>query len=163
MQITEAQKYLPPELLLDEYHPANTPFFKNLRQLEQALVAASHDAGARGTAIAKMHLRGMKNVDIAKEFDTTGDSISHTLHSKKVAKITSLLFYLQQLREGPNLEQRKRTLWEITQDNQHDEPKTSISAIQEMNRMDGIGKDTKDTKIEVTINNQLLPKGALDQ
>jgi hypothetical protein len=73
------------------------------------------------------------------------------------------LFYLQQLREGPNLEQRKRTLWEITQDNQHDEPKTSISAIQEMNRMDGIGKDTKDTKIEVTINNQLLPKGALDQ
>jgi hypothetical protein len=31
-----------------------------------------------------------------------------------------------------------------------------------MNRMDGVGKDKIDQHINVTINNQLLPKGALD-
>ena len=65
MQLVDAQKYLPPEVLLDEYHPANTTFFKNIRQLEQALVAASQAAGSATTTVAKMNLRGVTNADIA--------------------------------------------------------------------------------------------------
>lgn len=158
----EAQEYLPPEILLDDYHPANTQYFQNLRLLEHALVAASQDAGANYTTIAKMHMRGMKNVDIAKELKMSQNGICTILKRPKVKKITAQLFYLQQLREGPNIEQRKRTLWEICQDCQAMDPKTSIAAIQEMNRMDGVGKDTADRKIEITINQQMLPRGPLD-
>ena len=43
------------------------------------------------------------------------------------------------------------------------DPKTSIAALQEMNRMDGVGKEKHDTKIEVTINQALMPRGDLDK
>lgn len=162
MQLVDAQKYLPPEVLLDEYHPANTTFFKNIRQLEQALVAASQAAGSATTTVAKMNLRGVTNADIADELGFKREKVARLLRSPEGKKLKTLLYYLQHLREGPNIEQRKRTLWEIAAKNQEEDPKTSISAIQEMNRMDGVGKEKIDQNINVTINNQLLPKGALD-
>lgn len=163
MQLVEAQKYLPPEILLDSYHPANQQYFQNIHNLERALVAASQDAGAKYTTIAKLHHRGMRNKDIAEEVGCHATTVSNALKSDKVKKINTLLFYLANLRDGPNLEQRKRTLWEIAVDSKELDPKTSIAAVQEMNRMDGVGKEKHDTKIEVTINQQLMPKGALDK
>ncbi len=163
MQLVEAQKYLPPDILLDEYHPANQQYFQHIQNLERALVAASQKAGTRDTAIAKMHHRGMKNVDVAQEVDCHPNTVSKALRSAPVKEIKTLLFYLANLREGPNLDQRKRTLWEICVDNKELDPKTSIAALQEMNRMDGVGKEKTDTKIEVTINQALMPRGELDK
>jgi|TARA_R110000787_G_scaffold72134_1_gene160864 hypothetical protein len=163
MQLVEAQNYLPPEILLDEYHPANQQYFQNLKTLEKALVAASQDAGAKYTAIAKLHHRGMRNKDIAEEIQCHAQTVGKALKSAKVKKINTLLFYLASLRDGPNLDQRKRTLWEIAVDSKELDPKTSIAALQEMNRMDGVGKEKHDTKIEVTINQALMPRGDLDK
>lgn len=162
MQLIEAQEYLPPEILLDDYHPSNQQYFQNLRSLEQCLVAASQDAGPRYTQVAKLKMRGTPNTEIAAELNLAAPTITNILKHKKTKKISALMYYLQNLREGPNLDQRKRTLWEICVDNKELDPKTSIAALQEMNRMDGVGKDKLDTKIEVTINTNLLPRGDLD-
>ncbi len=58
---------------------------------------------------------------------------------------------------------RRRMLWEIAVDNQAIEPKVSISSIVEINKMNGTYQTAaKDTAINITINNNLLPKGKLD-
>jgi hypothetical protein len=155
--------YLPPELLADEHHPSNSEYFRNMRSVERAMVDASQKAGSRDTQIAKMHHRGMKNKDIAEEMSLHPVTVSKAIRSPGAQKVLWLAQYLTMLREGPTLEHRKRTLWEMANQNQQTDPKVSISAIQEMNRMDGVGKDRPDTKIEVTINSQLLPRGNLDK
>jgi hypothetical protein len=54
-------------------------------------------------------------------------------------------------------------LWEIAVDNQDIEPKVSISSVAEINKMNGTySTGSKDTAINITINNTLLPKGKLD-
>lgn len=156
-------RYLPPDVLLDKYHPANAQFFKDTKALERALVAASQRAGVRNTQIAKMSHRGVRTKDIAKELGFSPATISAAKKTQPYLEIVSLMTYLSQLREGPNIEHRKRTLWEIVVDNKNADPKTAIAAMQEMNRMDGVGKQTNDTKIEVTINADLLPRGKLDE
>lgn len=162
MELVE-YKYLPPEVLMDEYHPSNTTYFKNLKHLERALVAASQNAGMKYTAIAKLHHRGRTNVAIAEEMQMQPGTISTILRKSKVIDILTLLTHLTQLRDGPNIDHRKRMLWEIAQDNQQLEPKTTIAAIAEMNKIDGIGKDKQDTKVEITLNQTMFPKGPLDQ
>lgn len=156
-------QYLPPEILLDRYHPSNERFFKDTKALERALVAASQKAGVRNTQIAKMAHRGVRTKDIAKELGFAPATVSAVKRTPAYLSIVSLMEYLSQLREGPNIDHRKRTLWEIVVDNKNVDPKTAIAAMQEMNRMDGVGKQIQDTKIEVTINADLMPRGALDQ
>ena len=163
MKNLTSANYLPPELLADKHHPSNSEFFRNLRSVELAMVDAAQKAGDRDTQIAKMHHRGMRNIDIAEELGIHAGTVCIALRRPETQKVLWLAQYLTMLREGPTLEHRKRTLWEMANENQQSDPKVSIAAIQEMNRMDGVGKERPDTKIEVIINGSLLPRGKLDQ
>lgn len=155
-------QYLPPEVQMDEYHPANQQFFKDLKALERALVDISQQLGHRHTQIVKMRHKGMRPTDIAEEIGVTATTVSVVTKKPLAQRMLALLEHLSQHRDGPNIDQRKRTLWEIVVDNQETDPKTAIAALQEMNKMDGVGKDRVDSKIEVTINQNLMPRGALD-
>ena len=148
-----APQYLPPEALLDEHHPHNTGFFRQLNSIKRAMVTAQSHMKQKHVEIIKQASLGTRNKDIAEELGVHAATVGKVIRSEQGKELLTLIRHLSALNEGPSSEQRKRTLWEIVVDNQDDEPKTAIAAIAEMNKMDGIGKE---------INATLFPKGALD-
>jgi hypothetical protein len=156
-------KYLPPEELLDRYHPNNSEFFLAMQRAKQALVAQQATMKPLHVEIVKQHFRGKRNVDVAEELDITAGTVSKVVNSAQGKNLKFLLQHFAGLNEGPSQEHRKRVLWEIVIDNQQHEPKTAIAALQEMNKMDGIGNaPPPDSEVKIIINQQLLPKGSLD-
>lgn len=151
-----------PELILDKHHPDNHEFFRQQRSLQRLIVHTSSKMKSRHIEVAKRLLKGERNTDIEEQMGLPPGSVSRMKGRKDVNELIGLLRHLQALHEGPSVELRKRMLYEIAVDNQQLEPKVSIAAVQEMNRMDGVGKEKTDTSINITINNQQLPRGALD-
>jgi hypothetical protein len=151
-----------PETTLDPYHPNNTSYYQQHNMLKRLIVAQSSKMKALHVKVAKGVMKAIKNKDIALELNLEPTTISNIKHRDDVKELINLLYHLQALHEGPSIESRKRLLFEITIDNKEAEPKTSIAAIQEMNRMDGVGREKLDTAINITINNDTLPRGALD-
>lgn len=151
-----------PETTLDPYHPNNTSYYQQHNMLKRLIVAQSSKMKALYVKVAKGVMKAIKNKDIALELNLEPTTISNIKHRDDVKELINLLYHLQALHEGPSIESRKRLLFEITIDNKEAEPKTSIAAIQEMNRMDGVGREKLDTAINITINNDTLPRGALD-
>ena len=151
-----------PETALDPYHPNNTTFYQQQNTFKRLIVAQSTKMQANHVKVAKGVMRAVKNKDLALELKLAEGTVSSIKNRDDVKELINLLYHLQALHEGPSIESRKRLLFEITIDNKESEPKTSIAAIQEMNRMDGVGREKLDTAINITINNDTLPRGALD-
>lgn len=162
MNSLPAYQYIDPDLLLDKYHPANSPFFKSQRSIQCAIVAQTTRLRMRHVEIAKLYIKGIPNKDIAERLNVAVMTVHTVLKRPEVVLMVELLQHYAMHMDGPSIEHRKRILYEIAYDNQTADPKTSISAIREMNSMDGVGKDKQDSKIEITINNQQLGRGVLD-
>ena len=64
--------------------------------------------------------------------------------------------------QGPNEMQRKNMLWRIAIDNEKLDPKETIKAIAEMNRMEDSKRGVGHNRIEIIINNETMPSTALD-
>jgi len=161
MQIIDYQ-YIDPALLLDEYHPANQPFYQHQKHIQRAIVAQSVKCRPKHIEAAKLHVRGMPNKEIAEQLGYAQNTVVTIFARKNIQELIELLHFYDLHLEGPSIEHRKRMLNEIAVDNQAEDPKTSIAAVREMNSMDGVGRDKVDTKVNITINNTQLPKGVLD-
>lgn len=155
-------EYIDPSLLLDEYHPANSEFFKKGSSIQHAVVAQSGLMRPTHVEVVKLHVKGLNNVDVAGQVDRNAVTVGSILRRPDAKHLIELLRHYSLHLEGPSFEHRKRTLWEIAVDSQDTEPNVAIRAIHEMNHMDGIGNEKNDPKVEITINNQQLPRGALD-
>ena len=155
-------EFTPPDFLLDKYHPHNQGYFKEERQIKALLVTLQAKMKPRHVEISKMAMQGKDNEYIAEHTGLQKTSISQIKARDDVKQLTDRLRYFQALQDGPNISHRKRVLTEIMIDSQEHEPKISIAAIQEMNKMDGVGKDVADKKIEITINQNQFPRGPLD-
>mgnify|MGYP003647305315 CR=1 FL=1 len=151
-----------PEMALDKHHPNNAEFYRQQNTFKRLIVMQSMKMKDSHVQIAKLLIKGNTNVKIAADLKLHLQTISNVKARDDVKEMVSLLHHLAILNEGPSIEHRKRILYEITVDSQELEPKTSIAAIQEMNRMDGVGREKIDTAINITINNDTLPRGALD-
>jgi len=157
-----AFEYIDPDLLLDKYHPVNQPFFKRQQSIQRAVVHQTAMCKPKHVEIAKMHLTGATNVEIAERMDYTAQGIGKVLQREDTRHLLELLRFYNLHLDGPSIEHRKRLLNEIAQDNQDTDPGITIRAVHEMNSMDGVGRDKVDTKVNITINNNQLPKGVLD-
>lgn len=135
------REYLPPEQVLDEYHPHNSEFFRQQQQLKFNIRHIGLGMKPYHIQAVKLHLRGEKNVDIAAELGLTPNTVSQILARQDVRNLKAAMLQLNALNDGPSIEHRKNKLWQIAVNNEAADPKTSISAIAEMNKMDGIGKD----------------------
>jgi|TARA_R110000803_G_scaffold20373_2_gene52539 predicted transcriptional regulator len=113
--------------------------------------------------IVKRKIAGVTNKNIAVELNVTAQTVGKTLQRQDAQELRALLEHYNMAMDGPNDAHRRRMLWEIAVDNQAIEPKVSISSIVEINKMNGTYQTAaKDTAINITINNNLLPKGKLD-
>ena len=155
-------QYIDPELLLDKYHPVNQPFYQHQLSIQRAIVHQTAQCKPKHVEVAKLHINSMSNGDIAAQMQYAPASIPSVLRRKEVQHLIELLRFYSLHLEGPSIEHRKRMLNEIAVDNQGVDDAISIRAVHEMNSMDGVGKDKQDRAINITINNQQLPKGALD-
>lgn len=154
---------LPIELVIDKYHPSNTDYMKNVNHLKRLIVAQESQCKPIHTEIAKRHIKNESNQNIADNLSISPSMVHNTLKRTEIIDLIDALQHLSILFEGPTLQLRKRELWEIHVDNKHDDPRVAISAIKEINSMEGVGRQLTDHKVEITVNNNQLPKGALDQ
>ncbi len=157
---------LPPELMLDKYHPSADEYIKKAQQVQRQIVSTSALMKPKQVTAVKMAYKGMSNVEIAAELKVNSQTVGTWLRSVSGRKLRALLIYYQASLEGPNEAQRLNMLWRISVDNEEEQPKISVSAIGEMNKMTMTDYDRKkegSTNVAQTIiiNNQLT-RTALD-
>lgn len=156
---------LDPDIELDYYHPGNHDFMIDLEHMKKAIVSQALTMKEWHHQAVRRRMAGVSNLDIAEEFGVTPAAVSNVLNGEKALRLRQLLIHHQTALEGPSTALRKRMVWEIAVDNQKVEPKTTLSAIQELNRMEGVYDDHKKQTASsntIIINNNLFPKGKLD-
>ena len=159
-EIQEPQ--MPAHLALDPYHPNNQEFYKTKRGIEQVIVAQTMKMHPRHVQAAKLKLRGKTNDEIAAEVGVKPSTVSAIMARPDVKELYYQLRFMDVHLEGPELALRKHVLWEIAVDAKEEDPRITISAIQELNKIENVYNNS-DSGINITINQNLLPKGVLDQ
>lgn len=162
-EMAEYQEALPDHVALDPYHPDNDEYTKTERRLRALCVTAAKKMRPKHVDIITMHVLGTKNADICQKVGLGSATVSKVLNDPKNDELKAILHHLNRHREGATLNHRKGILYRIAIDNEQNRPNTSISAIQEINKMTGVYQEqSTPNKIQIVINNELLPRTVLD-
>ncbi|GAG79689.1 unnamed protein product, partial [marine sediment metagenome] len=98
--------------------------------------------------------------------NVTPQTISKLTNSKEAKALLTLLGYYASLVSGPHIAQRNNMLWRIALANELDQPKTSIAAIAELNKVDLAFREMETGASQkapvVIINQEALPRTVLD-
>jgi hypothetical protein len=162
----DPEENLPAELMLDEHHPMNDAYQKNIREVEQKVFAVGRLMKPKFRECARLQRANMPTKDIAKRLDVTTRSVYKWMARPDVIRYSTLLDYLAAAREGPSIEHRKGVLWRVALDNEEKRPNITVQAIQEMNKMAGVYNQdggNHNNVVNIQINGELLPKGNLDR
>ena len=159
---------LPPELLLNPEHPDNDRYFQSLEHINRAVT----DAAAKLRPLQKhavlLYRTGLNDTEVAKKLDCSPQAVSGWVNSKQGRRLVAVVDHQQRLKDGPNFEHRKAILYRIALEQERAQPKTTIAAIQEINKMTGVyaenalGGINAGGDVNISINGDLLPRGALD-
>jgi len=159
---------IPPEFLLDDFHPANDEYLRQQELVQKKLVSHSQNMKPNHVKAVKLHFKGLTNVEIAEKLSLAESTVSQIINRDDAKRLKALLAYYQIGIEGPNEAQRKNMLWRMAIVNEAERPTVSKECIAELNRMDNAAKQLDLTKqgnnntINIVINNDILPRGALD-
>jgi hypothetical protein len=168
-QITERlYDEIPDEFLNDPTNPANDQFVRQLARLQSLILAESANMYPDQVTIVKMHHRGCKTSEIASELNLHAATIRNTLKRPRPVRLTALLSQYALLQDSPNAAHRRGMLWRIAARNEIDDARVSLSAIGEMNKMEHNEKvlaagGAGNQPINISINQTLMPRGALDK
>ena len=158
---------LPPELLLDPEHPDNDRYFDSLAHIKRAVMDAQLRLRPMQRHAIMLHRNGMKNKEIANKLDINPNTVSKYLNLPQAQRLMRVMDHHQHQIDGPNFEHRKAILYRIALEQEKSQPKTTITAIQEINKMSGVYQQDQGGMhaggdINIQINGELLPRGALD-
>ena len=155
---------LPPECLLDEYHPNNHQFYEDLTHIKRQILATGNKIKPHKREAVRLYRTGMSHKDIGQKLDIGPATISKWLNEPESQRLKALLDHLQMLKDGPNADHRKNILYRIAIDNTNKKPRVTIAAIQEINRMSGsYGSEAGQSNVvNIQINGEILPRGSLD-
>ena len=161
-------EHLPPEMLLDPHHPANDDYIKSVHQIQRQIVLCSSKMKPKHVDIVKHAFKGFSQVDTATKLSCSSATVGKALKSPDGLRLRALLVHHQAAVDGPNESQRINMLWRIAIDNEILHSKTSVAAIAEMNRMTITQFDQQNMRqgnqpITITINQEMMPKGTLDE
>ena len=152
---------VPNELLLDTYNPANREFTQSVNHIKNLLVTKERQCRHRHTQVAKDHFNGLSNADNAKKNKVSTPTVYSILKRPEIIELVDLLRHYSGLWDGPNIQERKRILWEIAADNKELDPRVAMQALDQLNKLEGSYQQEKvDPVISITINQS--EKGALD-
>jgi len=155
---------LPPECLLDPYHPQNHQFYEDLNHIKRQILATGNKVKPHKREAVRLYRTGMSNKDIGQKLDIGPATIAKWLNEPECKRLRALCDHLQMLNDGPNADHRKNILYRIAIDNTQKKPRVTIAAIQEINRMSGTyGADAGGSNVvNIQINGELFPRGKLD-
>ncbi len=162
-------EYLPPDLLLDMTHPATSVYMSNVAMLKRRILEQSCGMSPLHIEVAKLAHKGMKHVKIADRVEVVASTVGNILKRPQTRRLSALMQHLSMAIDGPRESQRKFELWSMFLDNKKDDPRVAISAMAEYNKMcnnresiDAGLVGGANNKIEIIINNELMPRTVLD-
>lgn len=154
---------LPPEVLLDKYHPRNDKYFQELNFLRKQLQSHKTLMKPKAAMAVALFRNGKNFREIGDNLMIGPNTISKYVQSPDGIRLRQLLDHQQQLIDGPNVEHRKGILYRIVVDNEKPDPAVAIQALKEINKMSGVYENTATGNVvNIQINADLLPRGALD-
>ena len=146
--------------------PLSDPYLNQVEDVKRYVVAIASKMKPYQVQAIKLHNQGKTKVEIAKTLGKHYHTIVRATSTKEAASLRRGLLILTALEEGASSAQRKNALWRIAHRNEKDRPSIAISAIAELNKMDNVDQQNAATlsgnTINIQINNDLFPKGALD-
>jgi hypothetical protein len=158
-----------PDEFLDRYHPENDSYMQAVGHIQRQIMHQTTLLRTKQVNILKTVFTGANYTETAKKHGTTSATVSRLVKSPDGQRLLNLLQYHLHAIEGPNESQRRNILWRIAQDNELRNPATAIKAVSELNKMHFQQYTVKQNEnalskpqVVININQDLLPKGALD-
>ncbi len=172
--IVQGKGFVPPEKqalmigedindeFLDEYHPANDEYSKQMTRLVAGLENLSRYMSFEERVMAKHLSSGVslsRIKDVAPELDPKSIKIT-----QNITRAVGLVNAIQLLKQGVSKQQKGFMLWRIAVKNEIKRPDVTIAAINSMNKMSGDIDAPKDTGgITLIVANNALINAPLDQ
>jgi hypothetical protein len=128
--------HIPTGLADDESNPSADTYIAYLQKVQLAIVAHGKSMKPQIVTAVKMYHRGSTFIEIGEALKHTPQWASKHVKSQPGQKLLSLLAFYQDALSGPRQAQRLNMLWRIAKRNELLAPKTSIGAIETLNKMD---------------------------
>ncbi len=146
---------------------------RSLTLIQRQIMSLTHQLRSKQVDILKSVFSGMNYAETARANRTSAPTVSRLARSPQGIALLNALQYHQAMIEGANVAQRRNMLWRIAAANELKEPKTTISAVEAINKMTfndytaSVVKTKQGDKVEpvekqIDIDPVLLPRGALD-
>jgi hypothetical protein len=127
------------ELLLSEQHATIHPGDPMYDELGRQMARASNLTAAltpKRREIARQWLTAATQVDIAERVGCSMTTVSKALKDPLVRDLIGVYQRINTIYQGPKQQERANLLWRIALNNEDTNPKTSIQAVDVLNKMD---------------------------
>lgn len=158
-----------PNLISDDFrNPANAPFQLMYRHLQEQMMDMTAKMKPWQVECVKMKRNLVPHNQMSKRLDVPTLAIDRFFkYDPKGMGLLTLMQNLESLENGPTRSARRNMLHTIAVMCEKLDPKVSIAAIAEQNRMDDSDRKVTEmaggpTKIEININQEALPRTVLD-
>jgi len=157
-KLTELQYFdndpyeLPVDLEDSVYNPHKDEFKRTLLNVRAHIRVIALSMPPRTAQLVRSYHNVQNYTKVAERYRVNPQTVTRHVKSPKGVKLLSLLTLFNELTSGATAIERQQLLWRIALNNEDIDPKTSISAIAEINRMT---TDTDAQKAKISENSDL--------
>lgn len=124
-----------PELEDSVYNPANDEFRRTLESIKLQIRDLTLKMRPRQAMMVKVNMAESSYAQTARRLRTSAQTVSKVCRSPDGIRLRQLLAHHNQLVSGVSAIEREQLLWRIALNNEARNPRTSVSAIAEINKM----------------------------
>jgi hypothetical protein len=135
-----------PELEESTYNPANDEFKRVLQSIKLQIRHLSLKMRPRHAMMVKLYVDERSYTNVAARLATSTQTVATVCKSPDGVRLRQLLAHHNQLVTGVSAIEREQLLWRIALNNELKNPRTSISAVAEINKMKA---DTEAFKVKL--------------
>ncbi len=148
----------------DPYHPDSDEYVRKDARLRAAMASHAKHMNPKAVQAVKMYAKAVPISKIANTLGVTPPTVRNYVNSKAACELLQYIRHYAAHLEGPTIEHRKNILYRIIVDNEKSKPQVAMNAVDMLNKMDGsyVKEEEKSNVINIQINNELLPRTALD-
>lgn len=159
----ELERRLVPSLVADdEYYPENEYSKQKELAIKDQIIQLNGELEPWQSEVARRTAYGETPNALSKTLKKSHKLIVGCLNMHTTQQVIALWQAVIVYQQGPNEAQRKNMLWRIAIDNEKADPKEATKAINAINAMEDNKRGIGNNKIEIVINNETMPRTALD-
>jgi hypothetical protein len=153
---------VPEALTNDRYYVGNAECARKETEIKEEIYAIAKDMDPLEVEFSRRYAGGETVNALQKTLKKTRRDLNQFLETARVVRLIGYFQHLNLYMEGPNQIIRRNMLYRIAVDNEKLDPKETIKAISELNKMDQSARGTSSSDINIVINNETMPRGNLD-